>query len=92
MSAIYYEALELIKNLQAENARLKAQVERLTKQTQWQPIETAPFQPRVRIIVDRNDDGEVGIVYSTDLSYYSIEQYPDWWMPLPSAPAKEVQS
>ena len=72
-----------------ENARLKAEVERLTKQTQWQPIETAPFQPRVRIIVDRNDDGEVGIVYSTDLSYYSFEQYPDWWMPLPVAPAKE---
>ena len=31
MSAIYYEALELIKNLQAENARLKAEVERLTE-------------------------------------------------------------
>jgi predicted nuclease with TOPRIM domain len=29
VSAIYYEALELIKELKAENTRLKAEVERL---------------------------------------------------------------
>lgn len=72
-----------------ENARLKAEVERLTKAGAWQPMETAPFDSKIRIIVDRNDDGEVGIIWSRDVQYYSVEQYPDWWMPLPVAPAEE---
>jgi len=71
-----------------EIARLKAEVERLTK-AGWQPMETAPFNRNIRIIVDRNDEGEVGIIWSSDVQHYSVEQYPDWWMPLPVAPAKE---
>ena len=70
---------------------LKAEVERLTK-AGWQPMETAPFNRNIKIIVDRNDEGEVGIIWSSDVQHYSVEQYPDWWMPLPSAPANERKS
>ena len=63
-------------------ARLKAEVERLT----WQPIETAP-----------KDGGTIltyrkGNVFVLNQYYGNSSYEMTHWMPLPSAPAKEVQS
>jgi hypothetical protein len=70
-----------------ENKTLKAKVERLRKADGWQPIETAPFDPNIRIIICTFDD-EVEITYSSDLCHYPEKEYPKYWMPVPK-PHKE---
>lgn len=68
-------------------ARLKAEVERLRNADGWKPIETAPFDPNIKLIICTFDD-EVEITYSSDLCHYPEKEYPKYWMPVPR-PYKE---
>lgn len=71
----------------SDYAALAAENERLRKATEWQPIETAPFDPNVLIMVFTFSK-QIEIMYSTDLQWFDDANYfPTHWMPLPAAPA-----
>jgi len=87
--------LQHLRESTAENARLKAEVERLTKAGEWQPIETLPMFQEGLIVCEGLNGIYFGTRYKSgvDSSQVDVEEYkPTLWMPLPSAPAKEVQS
>ena len=74
-----------------ENARLKAEVERLRKAGDWRPIETAPKDGKTVVLVVEYGYVYTGIFhndgYCQDL--YGAGLDPTNWMPLPNPPAKE---
>jgi hypothetical protein len=98
-AALHYERihdLNQIGGLQAENARLKAEVERLRKAGDWLPIESAPRDGSY-FIGGVWGDMESRPTWATMCHYYvsgkrfemqeTCDQ-PDFWIPLPNA-AKE---
>jgi chromosome segregation ATPase len=67
-----------------EYEKLQVEVERLRKAGEWQPMGTELFDSHKRIIICAFN-GEIEIIYSSDLCYYPESQYPRCWMPLPPA-------
>jgi hypothetical protein len=85
-------ARNIINELEAENARLKAEVERLRKAGEWQPIETAPKDmTRVLGYVEEYIVVMWWFTYSNGRSCWETvdgesEVDPTHWMPLPKPP------
>jgi regulator of replication initiation timing len=73
----------------AENARLKAENERLRKAGEWQPIETAPKDGITETLVMDCGHVYIGIFdkngFCEDLHCAGLD--PTHWMPLPNPPA-----
>ena len=77
--------LAFYKQLEAENARLQAEVERLrslSANSEWQPIETAPKDGQ-DILAYRHPHGAFLIPYYWGNDTYQMTH----WMPLPKPPA-----
>lgn len=72
-------------------ATLKAEVERLTKDLEWQPIETAPKDGKSVVLVIEYGYVYTGIFhndgYCQDLAGAGLD--PTHWMPLPKPPKQE---
>ena len=84
----YLYAAELSKD---DIKTLKAEVERLRKATEWQPIETAPKDGKTIIIIVEYGYVYTGIFdndgYCQDLAGAGLD--PTHWMPLPQPPKQE---
>jgi hypothetical protein len=85
IASLHRETLRLMN----ENARLKAEVERLRKAGEWQPIETAPKDGITETLVMDCGHVYIGIFdkngFCEDLHCAGLD--PTHWMPLPNPPA-----
>ena len=75
MKAVKVEANLMIRigELNAENARLKAEVERLTQAAEWQPIQTAPKNYTKILCL-----WPIKTAYRDSKGYWSRDEM-DWW-------------
>ena len=92
MSALEVVMMKRIGELNEEVTRLKAEVERLRKAGEWQPIETAPKDGTWFIagfdgdLPSRHAWAAMCIWECGRFEVQETPDQPDYWMPLPKPP------